>query len=177
MRIRARTPVSGEPVAIWDVELVDNSQDPAAAVTADIKTPRIVPVIGIWMVCDVAAVTERTIDRFQAMLARKMRHHFVLDKLFRFPLPLPLRDLHSKPLPGALRVQLDRGASREANRLGNQPQDNFCRNICTSVCGVANFSGKRRISGKIAEQNRRIRARPNAPRSPQDARGGVSRHF
>jgi hypothetical protein len=57
------------------------------------------------MVCEVAAVTERTIERFQAMLARKLRHHFVLDKLFRFPLPLPLRDLHSKPLPGALRVQ------------------------------------------------------------------------
>jgi len=47
MRIRARTPVSGDPVAIWDVELVESSQDPAAAVTALIKTPRIVPDIGI----------------------------------------------------------------------------------------------------------------------------------
>jgi hypothetical protein len=93
MRIRASTPVSGEPVAICEVELVDNSHDPAAAVTADMRTPRIVPEIGIWIVCDVAAVTDNTIERFQAMLARNLLHHFLLDKVFNFLVPLPLRDL------------------------------------------------------------------------------------
>src|SRR4029453_34745 len=67
IRTRAFTPVSGDPVAIWDVELVDNSHVPAAAVTIENKTPVIVPDCGIWIVCDVAAVTLRTIDRLYAM--------------------------------------------------------------------------------------------------------------
>jgi hypothetical protein len=63
MRTLAFTPVSGDPVAICEVELVDNSHDPAAAVTTENNTPVIVPDWGIWIVCEVAAVTDRTIDR------------------------------------------------------------------------------------------------------------------
>jgi len=67
MRTLALTPVSGDPVAICDVDEEDNSQDPAAAVTMENNTPVIVPVWGIWIVWLVAAVTDRTIERLYAM--------------------------------------------------------------------------------------------------------------
>lgn len=63
IRTRAITPTSGDPVAIWDVELVESSQEPAAAVTTENTAATTVPVCGIWIVCEVAAVTERTIER------------------------------------------------------------------------------------------------------------------
>lgn len=65
---RALTPVSGDPVAICDVELVDNSHDPAAAVTMENNTEVTVPDWGIWIVWLVAAVTDRTIERLYAMI-------------------------------------------------------------------------------------------------------------
>lgn len=69
IRARIKTPVSGDPVAICEVEFVLSSHVPAAAVTMDIRTFVTFPETGIWIVCDVAAVTLKTIDLFHAIVA------------------------------------------------------------------------------------------------------------
>jgi hypothetical protein len=75
------------------------------------RTPEIFPVTGIWIVWDVAAVTDNTTERFQDMLARKMLHHFLIDKLFLYGHTPPPEKNTLNPLPGALRVRRNRAAS------------------------------------------------------------------
>lgn len=96
IRRRAKTPESGAAVAIWDVELVENSTEPAAAVTIERPTRLIFPLTGIWIVFVDAAASETTIFLF---MASNLLHHFLLDKLFVSP-PTRFTDVQrSPPLP------------------------------------------------------------------------------
>lgn len=95
IRNLANTPESGAAVAICDVEEVENSTEPAAAVTIDKPIRLIFPLAGIWNVLVDAAANEPTMFLF--MLARNLLAKMVLDKLFRYRRKPPLIENHSNP--------------------------------------------------------------------------------
>jgi hypothetical protein len=120
IRIRANTETSGEVVAICDVLDLDNSQVPAAAVTALMSTSVTFPLSGTWIVAvAVPPAIDVTIERFQLMLARNLLHHSVLDNILKNPSPVFILP-DSQPLPGALHVE-------QSSVFDDILHDKFCK--------------------------------------------------